>query len=104
MLQMPTSRLRLAGRPSCLALYAQVFFDITAAAPSPLRGSVLRFCAGKTGAPLSLSFYRVMARITASLTPAPFSLIKVSGVRSNFELEFCMVVMIMSSASFAVTI
>ena len=48
--------------------------------------------------------YRVMALITASLTPAVFSLIKASGVRSNFEVEFRMVVMIISSASFAVTI
>ena len=48
--------------------------------------------------------YRVMARITASLTPAAFSLIKVSGVSSNFEGDFCMVAMIMSSGSFATTI
>ena len=50
------------------------------------------------------NLYRVMARITSSLTPAVFSLIRTSGVRSNFELEFRMVVIIMSSASFAATI
>lgn len=88
----------LARRPrTTLKTFAIPAYRLPHNGPA-LVGRLVQVC--ELGAP----DYRVIARMTASLAPAALSLIIVSGVRSNFDGEFLIVVMIISSAIFAAII